>query len=182
MAPLLEGTDGIEKMSKSNDNYIALTDTPDDMYGKVLSIPDNMILKYFEFCTEINLNELESKQSDFEKGKLNPRDLKRELAREIVAFYYDPPASKEAEQNFDNLFIKKGVPDDVNEFKLNEAMRIIDIMVSNKMVSSNGEAKRMIKQGAVKLDDEKVDNGFSIIEPASNIILKVGKRRFVKLI
>lgn len=181
-APLLEGTDGIEKMSKSNDNYIALTDTPYDMYGKVLSIPDNMILKYFEYCTEINLNELEKKQSDFKNGSLNPRDLKRELAREIVTFYYDSPTSKEAEQNFDNLFIKKGIPDDINEFKLSEAMRIIDVMVNNGMVSSNGEAKRMIKQGAVKLDDKKVDNGFSMIEPGSNMILKVGKRRFIKLI
>lgn len=181
-APLLEGTDGVEKMSKSNDNYIALTDAPDDMYGKVLSIPDSMIIKYFEFCTQVSAKELEQKRSDYKAGSLNPRDLKRELARTIVSIYHDSSSSNQAEQNFDNLFIKKGIPDDIDECTLSEPTRIIDVMVQNQMVSSNGEAKRMIKQGAVKLDDNKVDDGFEMIKSGSGVVLKVGKRRFLKLV
>ena len=181
-APLLEGTDGIEKMSKSHDNYIALTDTPDNMYGKVLSIPDDLILKYFEFCTNCTREELENHSKGLESGEKNPRDLKRELARDIVSIYYDIDKANQAEQQFDKLFIKKGAPDDIDEINLSEPTRLIDVMVSNGMVSSNGEAKRMVKQGAVKIDDVKVEDAFISIEPGGGKILKVGKRRFLKIL
>ena len=181
-APLLEGTDGIEKMSKSHDNYIALTDTPDNMYGKVLSIPDDLILKYFEFCTNCTREELENHSKGLESGEKNPRDLKRGLARDIVSIYYDIDKANQAEQQFDKLFIKKGAPDDIDEINLSEPTRLIDVMVSNSMVSSNGEAKRMVKQGAVKIDDVKVEDAFISIEPGGGKILKVGKRRFLKIL
>jgi len=180
-APLLEGTDGIEKMSKSNDNYIALTDSSNDMYGKVLSIPDTMIAKYYEFCTNTTKENLEKIVSDLDLGNANPRDIKRALARDIVEIYYDRETSIEAEENFDQLFISKQIPDEIPECLLNEPTRLIDIMVSNSLVSSNGEAKRMIKQGAVKLNDQKIDDGFALINPGSDNILKVGKRRFLKI-
>tara|TARA_Y100000588_G_scaffold381595_1_gene467534 strand:+ start:155 stop:1360 length:1206 start_codon:yes stop_codon:yes gene_type:complete len=180
-APLLEGTDGVEKMSKSNDNYIALTDSADDMYGKVLSIPDTMILKYFEFCTDITDKELSDYKDQLETGKMNPRDSKRKLARDIVSIYHSSDIANDAEQNFDKLFIKKDIPDDIPECKLEKPTKLIDVMVSNNMVSSNGEARRMIKQGAVKLNNEKVEDGFVHIEPGSNTTLKVGKRRFLKI-
>ena len=181
-APLLEGTDGVEKMSKSNENYIALTDSADDMYGKVLSIPDTMILKYFEFCTNITKENLKQTEAQLNSGDVNPRDIKRTLARDIVSIYYDESASMKAEENFDQLFISKTIPDDIPECTLSEPTRLIDIMVSNNLVASNGEAKRMIKQGAVKLNDEKIDDGFMSIEPGNENILKVGKRRFLKII
>jgi len=180
-APLLEGTDGVEKMSKSNDNYIALTDSADDMYGKVLSIPDTMILKYFEFCTDITDKELSDYKDQLETGKMNPRDSKRKLARDIVSIYHSSDIANDAEQNFDKLFIKKDIPDDIPECKLEKPTKLIDVMVLNNMVSSNGEARRMIKQGAVKLNNEKVEDGFVHIEPGSNTTLKVGKRRFLKI-
>ena len=180
-APLLEGTDGFEKMSKSNDNYIALTDSAEDMYGKVLSIPDSMILKYFEFCTDITSSELLNCKNELESGRVNPRDTKRKLARDIVSIYRGKEKSEEAEKNFDKLFIKKDIPDDIPECIIKEKTKLIDLMVSNNMVSSNGEARRMIKQGAVKLNNEKVDDGFIHIEPGSNVTLKVGKRRFLKI-
>ena len=180
-APLLEGTDGVEKMSKSNDNYIALTDSADDMYGKVLSIPDTMILKYFEFCTDITDKELSDYENQLETGKMNPRDSKRKLARDIVSIYHSSDIANDAEQNFDKLFIKKDIPDDIPECKLEKPTKLIDVMVLNNMVSSNGEARRMIKQGAVKLNNEKVEDGFVHIEPGSNTTLKVGKRRFLKI-
>ena len=181
-APLLEGTDGVEKMSKSNNNYIALTDSAEDMYGKILSIPDTMILKYFEFCTEITYSELSNCKDKLESGEANPRDTKRKLARDIVSIYHGRKMSEQAEQSFDKLFIKKDIPDDIPECVIKEKTKLIDLMVSNKMVASNGEARRMIKQGAVKLDNEKVDDGFIHIEPGSNVTLKVGKRRFLKII
>jgi len=181
-APLLEGTDGIEKMSKSHDNYVALTDTPDNMYGKVLSIPDDLILKYFEFCTNCTREDLEGHSKGLESGEKNPRDLKRELARDIVSIYYDADKANQAEQQFDKLFIKKGAPDDIDEVSLSEPARLIDVMVSNNMVASNGEAKRMVKQGAVKIDDIKVEDAFISIEPGDGKILKVGKRRFLKVL
>tara|TARA_Y100001934_G_C12377859_1_gene790317 strand:+ start:1430 stop:2635 length:1206 start_codon:yes stop_codon:yes gene_type:complete len=180
-APLLEGTDGVEKMSKSNDNYVALTDSADDMYGKILSIPDTMISKYYEFCTNIIKEDLEKITRELDSGSVNPRDTKRALARDVVSIYYDEDTSLKAEQNFDQLFISKQIPDDIPECSLSEPTRLIDIMVSNKLVSSNGEAKRMIKQGAVKLNDEKMDDGFMLIDPGSENILKVGKRRFLKI-
>ena len=181
-APLLEGTDGIEKMSKSHDNYIALTETPDNMYGKVLSIPDNLILKYFEYCTNSTKEDLERHSKGLESGESNPRDLKRELARDIISIYYDRDKADSAEQQFDKLFINKGTPDDIEEVTLSEVTRLIDVMVSNNMVSSNGEAKRMVKQGAVKIDDVKIDDAFISIEPGEGKVLKVGKRRFLKIL
>ena len=124
-APLLEGTDGFEKMSKSNDNYIALTDSAEDMYGKVLSIPDSMILKYFEFCTNITSSELLNCKNELESGRVNPRDTKRKLARDIVSIYRGKEKSEEAEKNFDKLFIKKDIPDDIPECVIKEKTKLI---------------------------------------------------------
>ena len=180
-APLLEGTDGVEKMSKSNDNYISLTDNPDQMYGKILSIPDTMITKYYEFCTNISKKDLEIVDADLVSGNVNPRDTKRALARDIVSIYHNEVLAIQAQENFDNLFISKKVPDDIPNVSLSAGTKLIEIMVSNKMVTSNGEAKRMVKQGAVKIDDEKISDPFITIEPGNESILKVGKRRFLKI-
>ena len=178
--PLIEGTDGVEKMSKSYDNYIAFSDSPSDIYGKTLSIPDELICKYFEYCTRVaNLDDI---KKSLEDGTGNPRDLKRALARELVSIYHSSELALKAEQDFDNLFIKKDIPDDIPEIKINSDQRLVEIMVLNNMVSSNGEAKRMIKQGAVKLNDKKVMDMHMQISPNQNIVLKVGKRKFLKII
>ena len=178
--PLIEGTDGIEKMSKSYDNYIAFSDSASDIYGKTLSIPDKLISKYFEYCTRVD--DIESVKSSLKDGTGNPRDLKRRLARELVSIYYNSELALKAEEDFDKLFIKKDIPDNIPEVNLKSNKKLIDIMVSNNMVSSNGEAKRMIKQGAVKLNDEKVVDMHIEISSGKNIILKVGKRKFLKII
>ena len=178
---LLEGTDGVEKMSKSYDNYIGLTDSPSDMYGRTLSIPDALIGKYFEYATTIPEQALDTINNDLSEGKSNPRDLKRQLAREIVHMYYDKEAAQKAESDFDTLFIKKDIPDNIPEYTLSSAESLVSIMVGNNLVSSNGDAKRMIKQGAVKLDDEKVSDMFLEISPDSEKVLKVGKRKFLRI-
>ena len=178
--PLIEGTDGIEKMSKSYDNYIAFSDSASDIYGKTLSIPDELILKYFEYCTRVvDLDEIKKKMTN---GTTNPRDLKRRLARELVTIYHDSNSALKAEEDFDNLFIKKDVPDDIPEIRINSNQKLVEIMVANQMVSSNGEAKRMIKQGAVKINDEKNLDMHIEISPGKDTILKVGKRKFLKII
>ena len=178
--PLLEGTDGIEKMSKSYNNYIGITETPNEMYGKTLSIPDSLISKYFEYVTDINNDELNIIKDDIKNNISNPRDLKRRLARKIVEFYYDDKKAYDAEENFDNLFIKKTVPSDIPEITVKDKIKIILIIVENKMASSNSEAKRLIKQGGVKIDDKKINDIHYIFEP-KNCILKVGKRKFLKI-
>ena len=180
--PILEGTDGVEKMSKSYDNYIGLTDSPSEIYGRTLSIPDSLIGRYFEFATEISNNKLTAIENDLENGISNPRDLKRELARELVTLYHDNGAALKAEQEFDALFIQKDEPDDMPEYRLAESEKLIGIMVKNGMVASNGEGKRMISQGAVRLNKEKVDDIHSTIEPGENVVLKVGKRKFLRII
>ena len=178
---LLEGTDGLEKMSKSYDNYIGLTDSASDMYGRTLSIPDALIGKYFEYATTISGQALDIINNDLSEGKSNPRDLKRQLAREIVKIYHDEDAAQKAESDFDALFIKKDIPDDIPEYALSSTETLVSIMVDNNLVSSNGDAKRMIKQGAVKLDNEKISDMSLEISPGSEKVLKVGKRKFLRI-
>ena len=177
--PLIEGTDGVEKMSKSYDNYIGFSDSPSDMYGKTLSIPDDLIIKYFEFCTRVL--DFETIKLDFEKGNANPRDLKRRLAREIVEIYHTKQKAFKAEEDFDNLFIKKDIPDNIPEITLEEDSKLLDIMLNHAMVTSKGEGKRMIKQGGVKLNDVKISDLNTNVSKGSESILKVGKRKFLKI-
>ena len=180
--PLIEGTDGVEKMSKSYDNHIGLTDSYDEMYGKTLSIPDNMIEKYFLLGANADEKKMKEIKNSLNDGKTNPRDIKRELARKIVAIYHSDVLAKKAETNFDKIFIGKEVPDNIPEVKLDKDELLVDIIASNKLVSSKSEARRLIDQGAVKIDDEKCLDRDQIINKGKSIIIKVGKRRFLKIL
>ena len=180
--PLMEGTDGVEKMSKTYDNHIGLTDSYDEMYGKILSIPDNMIEKYFLLGANANEKKMKEIKNSLNDGKTNPRDIKRELARRIVAIYHSDVLAKKAETNFDKIFIGKEVPDNIHEVKLDKDELLVDIIASNKLVSSKSEARRLIDQGAVKIDDEKCLDRGKIINKGKSIIIKVGKRRFLKIL
>ncbi len=179
--PILEGTDGVEKMSKSYDNYIGLTDSPSEMYGRTLSIPEEIIARYFEFATEIPNDELVNIQADLEKGTSNPRDLKRQLARTIVSMYHDEKAAETAESEFDAMFINKDEPDDMPEYHLSEQEKLVSVMTGNKMVGSNGEARRMIAQGGVRINKEKVEDIHLTLEPGEELVIKVGKRKFLRI-
>ncbi len=180
--PLIEGTDGVEKMSKSYDNHIGLTDSYDEMYGKTLSIPDNMIEKYFLLGANADEKKMKEIKNSLNDGKTNPRDIKRELARKIVAIYHSDVLAKKAETNFDKIFIGKEVPDNIPEVKLDKDELLVHIIASNKLVSSKSEARRLIDQGAVKIDDEKCLDRDQIINKGKSIIIKVGKRRFLKIL
>lgn len=179
---LLEGTDGTEKMSKSLGNYIGVTDVPNDMYGKVMSIPDTSIVNYFELCTYTPLEEVEEIGTTVRKGKVNPKEIKMRLAREIVAIYHGDQASKDAEAAFENTFAKGGIPDDVETVEVEKGSLLGDILVENKIVSSKSEWRRLIDGNGIRNaeNDETISDPFAKAE--STIILKVGKRRFLKIV
>ena len=181
--PLLEGTDGVEKMSKSHDNYIALDDSPEDMYGKVLSISDDMILKYYKLAVFSDRDKLESVEKQLKDSSINPRDIKRELAKDLVSRYYNDSDAQKAEEAFDQIFIKKDIPEEIPTINLDSDSILIDILVSEELVSSKGEAKRLIGQNAVKVNGKSCDDPSHILKKGSGeSIIKVGKRRFLRVL
>lgn len=180
--PLIIGTDGVEKMSKSLDNYIGITDSPKEIYGRTLSIPDSLIYIYFELATNVSQDELKEIRNQLDDSKINPRDLKRKLARTLVSMYHGEQAAKESEEEFDRIFIKKEIPDEVPEFSLdNNQMNILDLIVKVNFAPSRGEAKRLVTQGGVSINGEKISNIKTDLEIKNGSILKVGKRKFIKL-
>ncbi|MCB0711848.1 MAG: tyrosine--tRNA ligase [Ignavibacteriae bacterium] len=180
--PLLVGTDGKEKMSKSLDNYIALNDFPNDIYGKTLSIPDELMLDWFRLVTFYPEGEVEELKRGLESGELHPRDLKRRLARELVTRYTSEKTALKAEEEFDRIFIKKDVPDDIDPWHVPEAISLVQLMVDAEAVASKGEARRLIQGGGVSLDGEKVSDMNMMFEPEKETVLKVGKRKFLRLV
>ena len=179
--PLLEGTDGHEKMSKSYGNDIGLTDSPEDMYGKSMSISDDMIEKYFLLAAdadEATMSEVKAQLSD---TTVNPRDVKRALGRALVELYHGKDAAHQAEQHFDQVIVNKDAPEDMDEIILSKNCSIIDIIADNGMTKSKGEARRMMKQGAVRIDNEKVTDIDLVISKGNEIVIKVGKRRFLRV-
>ncbi len=182
--PLLVGTDGVEKMSKSLGNYIAITDTADEMYGKTLSIPDNLIYDYFVLTTNVTERDLTDLKNQIENKSVNPRDLKRRLAREIVSLYHSREAAAQAEENFDKVFIRKEVPDEIEEVVLTNdggQLTVFQLLVSIGAAKSNGEARRLVNQGGVMIDGAKVADPNTPVNPNAPFILKVGKRKFYKI-
>jgi tyrosyl-tRNA synthetase len=181
--PLLEGTDGIEKMSKSYDNYIAIDDSPEDMYGKIMSINDSMILKYYKLAVFADRDRIESVKLLLEDNSNNPRDIKRSLAKDLVARYYSEEKAKLAEAAFDQIFVKKDNPDNMPSYNLSSEINLVDILLSEKLIASKGEGKRLINQNAVKVDGKVCDDINQTISPSDeDIIVKVGKRRFLRIV
>jgi tyrosyl-tRNA synthetase len=175
--PLLVGTDGSMKMSKSYDNYIGIDEAASDMYGKTLSIPDNLIYTYFELLTDVSMDEL---QAIRKRIIADPRNAKHDLAYEIVKLYHGETAAKEAREHFEKTVVNKEVPDDAPHFLFPKGgHRLLDIINETKLAPSNAEAKRIIKQGGVTVDDEKItDMNRTILIDDNNKVLKVGKRNF----
>lgn len=181
--PLLVGTDGKEKMSKSYGNYIGISDTPEDIFGKTLSIPDELLFTYFELTTNTPQDELSSIKESLENKNVNPRDLKRQLGRALVELYHSAEAAQAAQDNFDKLFINKEIPDDMPELKLDEKeIPISDLIVKINFAPSKGEARRLVQQGGVSIDGEKITDINFVVTTESDKILKVGKRKFIKLL
>jgi tyrosyl-tRNA synthetase len=180
--PLIVGTDGVDKMSKSYDNYIGISDSPKDMYGRTLSIPDDIIYLYYDLATDTSKEDLTEIKQQLDDSKVNPRDIKRRLARVFIAMYHNEEEAIKAEEEFDKVFIKKEVPDDIPELKLNDKeLSILDLILKVKFAPSKGEAKRLVTQGGVSINGAKIFEINSIIQIENGMILKVGKRKFIKL-
>jgi tyrosyl-tRNA synthetase len=182
--PLMIGTDGVEKMSKSYGNYIGINEEPKDIYGKTLSIPDNLIYTYYELATDIPNDELLEIKNYLNDPQNNPREMKRKLARTLVDMYHNKDAAESAEREFDNIFINKGLPDDIEEFVFNKnefEIGILDLLIKVNFVPSKQEARRLVQQGGVTLDGEKIIDISSVVKIDKEKILKVGKRKFIKL-
>jgi tyrosyl-tRNA synthetase len=183
--PLLEGLDGVRKMSKSYDNYIAIEDSPKEMFGKVMSIPDTLILRYFQLAAFVPSNEIIEMKEAIERPKSNPRDLKADLGKRIVALYYSEKEAVKAEEEFDRIFKEKGLPDHVEEFSLEwkeKKIWIVSLLTESGCVSSGGEARRLIQQGGVSIDGERVREVDFEVSLKSDFLLKVGKRKFLKIL
>ena len=183
--PVLEGIDGGQRMSKSLGNYIGIDDEPDEMYGKIMSIPDNLILKYFTLVTDYSLAQLQEVKRRLNDGQTNPMVLKKELARAIIKMYHSESAARQAEQNFEQIFSKKEIPDDIEEIIIPSSdlpKPLVKLLTECGAVSSNGEARRLIQQGGVRINNEKINDINYSFQNQGEYITKVGKRRFFKFI
>ena len=187
LVPLLPGTDGVQKMSKSLGNHIAVDESPNDMYGKTMSLPDNMILPYFENLTDIPDEELADLRRAIEEQSANPMDLKKRLASELVTQFHDSEAARSSEQHFEQTVQRKEVPEDVETFVLPQESdlgqtRLSRVLVDANMAASSAEARRLIDQGAVQVDGRKIefDSSAGFLKPES--IVRVGRQRMVRLV
>ena len=187
--PILEGLDGVQKMSKSLGNYIGIDEAPNDIYGKAMSIPDELMLKYYELATDITNEDLRALADGLENGNAHPRDAKMQLARTFVRLFHGEQAGQEAEQHFVTVFQQRALPDDIEEAHVGADLledgsgkaRLIKLLVGLGLQATNGEARRSIQQGAVRLNEQKLTDVNAEVELADGDVLQVGKRRFVKI-
>ena len=188
--PLLEGTDGVQKMSKSYGNYIGLTDEPSDMFGKVMSIPDELMVKYFRLASTMPVDEVDRIEEGLKNDELHPNKIKRQLARNIVAAYYDEQTAADAEGQFDQVFKNHEVPDDIPECSVDLTpndkgkVYLAKLLAETDLASGTGEARRLIDGGGVKINGETVPAKQYNVDPSALVgaTLQVGKRKFVKLV
>lgn len=181
LSPILLGTDGINKMGKSLNNYIAVFDSPGDKFGKVMSIPDSLILNYFNYATRLDPDEIEVIKKELESG-VNPMLHKKRLAQEIVKLYHGEEAAAEALAAFEKVFSKKELPDEMPVFSTSEtSLKLTKLLVENGLCASNGEAKRLILQNAVTVDGVKVTDIEADITVSDGMVIKAGKRKFLQI-
>ena len=179
--PLIEGTDGSLKMSKSYNNYIAFNDTPDDIFGKIMSVPDHLIIKYMTYLTDISRDKIKDFENKMKNDEINPRDVKMVLAEEVVKMLYNEEEAKKAKDNFVAIFQKKDMPDDLPEILVQENETILDIVAKTNVFDSNSEIKRAISQGAIRINDEKIDDFKFVPNFEDGDVLRVGKKNYFRL-
>lgn len=180
--PILEGLDGVQKMSKSLNNYIGINENPKDMFGKVMSISDELMFRYYLLLSDKSLSDIDQLKKDVSGGAKHPMEAKKELAMEIVARFHSQTAAVEAREGFEQVFSKRENPDDMPEFKMGTDMRLIDAIVKGlNFLPSNSEARRLANQGGIYIDGDKTENIDQSLA-GGEFVLKVGKRKFAKLI
>lgn len=182
LLPLIEGTDGLVKMSKTYPEHcISLTDSAKDMFGKLMSIPDTLIPKYYDLLTDITPDELKNIEAQLESGNVNPRNIKLQLAHTITEEYHGKEGADKAQEEFINVVSNKGIPEDIPSVKIENGKGILDLLLELNFVQSKGEAKRLIQGGGVKINGEKISDMNYSINIESETILQAGKRKFAKL-
>lgn len=181
MMPLIEGLDGKEKMSKSLGNYIGIDEEAGIMYQKSMEIPDELIIKYYNLVTDVHPDEVNKIESQLKEGSVNPRDIKMNLAREIVTLYHGEESAKEAEERFKSVFQKGQIPEDIQTIQVKEdGFDLIEVLVSNEIVKSKSEVRRLASQGGVKVNGEKVEDLSTIVKEIE-LVVQIGKKKFVKI-
>ena len=181
--PILEGLDGVPKMSKSLGNYIGISEAPSEMYGKAMSIPDELMMRYFMLVTDMSIEEQEQLSQDLESGVAHPRDVKMKLAHTIVRLYHGEEAANFGQEEFVRVFQKHAMPTDIPEYKVaitDEAVFVPQLLSDAGLTASNGEARRSIKAGAFKIDGEKCNEEHIVLK--DGMVLQVGKRKFIKIV
>ena len=181
--PILEGLDGVQKMSKSLGNYIGISEAPFEMYGKAMSIPDELMMRYFMLVTDMSIEEQEQLSQDLESGAAHPRDVKMKLAHTIVRLYHGEEAANFGQEEFVRVFQKHAMPTDIPEYKVaitDEAVFVPQLLSDAGLTASNGEARRSIKAGAFKIDGEKCNEEHIVLK--DGMVLQVGKRKFIKIV
>ncbi len=178
--PLLVGTDGVQKMSKSYGNYIGITELPREIFGKVMSISDELMWNYYELLSDLTLDEIEEVKEELVLGKLHPKIVKENLAMELVARFHSEDDAKNARDEFEKVFKEKGKPDDILEFDVKGGTPLVDILASQGICKSKSDARRMISQGAVKVDDGKIDDIAWECPQNGSVLVQVGKRKFAR--
>ena len=177
--PILEGLDGVQKMSKSLGNYIGIDENPDSMFGKIMSISDDLMWRYLELLSFESIETIESWKQEVENGE-NPRNIKFRLAEEIITRFHDETQAKKAQQNFIDRFANNQIPDEMDEFSFPKGIKIANLLKDSNLVSSTSEAFRMIKQGAVKIDGEKLSDK-DLAPDEGTLVYQVGKRKFARV-
>ena len=177
--PILEGLDGVQKMSKSLGNYIGIDENPDSMFGKIMSISDDLMWRYLELLSFESLETIESWKKEVEDGE-NPRNVKFRLAEEIITRFHDKDQALKAQQNFIDRFAKNQIPDEMDEFSFSKGIKVANLLKDSNLVSSTSEAFRMIKQGAVKIDGEKLTEK-DLVPDEGTLVFQVGKRKFARV-
>ncbi|MGQ9534337.1 MAG: tyrosine--tRNA ligase [bacterium] len=181
--PILEGTDGIRKMSKSFGNFIGIAEPPKEMFGKIMSIPDDLIIKYFELTTDVFPHKIEEYRKGLKEGSINPRNAKFDLAKTLVRMYYSATEAAKAANEFEKVFAKKELPTELREFRLHSReINIIDLLVQTELMPSRAEAKRKIKEGAIDIDGKKIGEINHLVHLSKPIVIRAGKHKFLKVI
>ncbi|MEP7147517.1 MAG: tyrosine--tRNA ligase [Acidobacteriota bacterium] len=181
--PLLEGLDGVNKMSKSLNNYIGIEETPDQMFGKIMSISDDLMWRYYELLTDTTVDDINVLKFKCESGGENPRDLKVALAKSVIADFHSNESAEKAEEEFNRRFVKKEIPDEIEERKVSAGSYALAQLLSDVgMVGSKGEARRLVQQGGVKVDGEKVEQANqNVVIDSKGVLIQVGKLKFLKV-
>ncbi|NLD27319.1 MAG: tyrosine--tRNA ligase [Myxococcales bacterium] len=180
--PLLVGTDGVQKMSKSYGNYVGINEAPREIFGKLMSISDELMWRYYELLSNLSMNEIEELKSELALGKIHPKVVKENFAMEIVARFHSEELAIKARDEFEEIFGKKGKPDEMEEFSISRHSSLVEILSELGLCSSKSDARRMISQGAVRLDDAKIDAIDFKMTKKGPCILQIGKRKFARLI